>query len=121
MLIIFGNQISDHKKVRYALKEVFGIGLSTATKICHKLNIPDTVQVSELTELQQSTISMYIKQHYIVEDILRKQLNETIENYININSIKGFRFRSKLPVRGQRTHSNAKTCKKISLFSEKSK
>lgn len=114
MLIIFGKKILDSKKVRFALTQLFGIGLSSANTICNKLKIPNTLKVSELTEFQQSNLSMYIKKHYIVEDKLKQQIDKNIEFYKSINSIRGFRFRSNLPVRGQRTHSNAKTCKRLS-------
>ena len=86
----------------------------TANTICNKLCIPNTVKVSELTEFQQSNLSTYIKKYYIVEDKLKQQIDHRIDFYKSINSIRGFRYRSKLPVRGQRTHSNAKTCKRLS-------
>lgn len=114
MLIIFGKKLSDSKKVRYALTNIFGIGLTSANKICNLLNIPQTVKVSELTEIQKLSLSTYIKQHFLVESKLKQKIHENIETLIQINSVKGFRHRSKLPVRGQRTHSNAKTCKKLS-------
>jgi small subunit ribosomal protein S13 len=114
MLILFGKKLLNSKKVRYALTTIFGIGISNATKICNKLNIPTTINVSELTEYQRLSLSTYIKQHFTVEAKLKQKIHEDIENFILINSVKGFRHRSKLPVRGQRTHSNAKTCKKVS-------
>jgi small subunit ribosomal protein S13 len=114
LLIIFGKKLNTSKRIRYALTTIFGIGFSRANKICNELNIPQTVKVSELTELQKFTISSYIKQHFLVEAKLKQKVHENIETLIQINSVKGFRHRSKLPVRGQRTHSNAKTCKKLS-------
>lgn len=113
MLILFGKKLIDSKKVRYALTTIFGIGFSNANKICNFLNIPQTVKVSELTEFQKQTLSNYLKQNFLVETKLKQKIHENIETFITINSVKGFRHRSKLPVRGQRTHSNAKTCKKI--------
>ena len=114
MLIIFGKKLLDSKKVRYALTTIYGIGISSSTKICDFLNIPKTVKVSELTEPQKLSLSTYLKQHFIVEAKLKQKIYEDINSFISMNSVKGFRHRSKLPVRGQRTHSNAKTCKKIS-------
>lgn len=113
MLIIFGKKLIDTKKVRYGLKEVFGIGLSNANRICKDLSIPPTITISELTEIQKLNISTYIKQHFMVESKLKQKVYENVNDLITINCVKGFRHRSKLPVRGQRTHSNARTCKRV--------
>jgi len=113
MLIIFGKKLIDSKKVRYALTTIFGIGFANADKICNQLNIPKTVKISELTEIQKLNLVTYIKQNFSVESRLKQTIQENITNFIAINCVKGFRHRIKLPVRGQRTHSNAKTCKKI--------
>lgn len=113
MLLLFGKKLNESKKVCYALKDIFGIGISSAAKICSTLNIPPTIKIYELTEMQKAKISAILKQEYILESKLKQQISENINNLITINSIKGFRHRSKLPVRGQRTHSNAKTCRKI--------
>jgi small subunit ribosomal protein S13 len=113
MLIIFGKKLAESKKVRFGLTEVFGIGLSTANKLCNLLNIPPTITISELTETQKINISTYIKNSLCVETKLKQEVYENVETLKTINCVKGFRHRSKLPVRGQRTHSNAKTCKRV--------
>jgi small subunit ribosomal protein S13 len=112
MLIIFGKKLINSKKVRYALTDIFGIGFSSANKICNLLEIPLSVKISDLTDLQKQSLTSSIKQHFIVEARLKQQIQENIRTLISINSVKGFRHRSKLPVRGQRTHSNAKTCRR---------
>lgn len=112
MLILFGKKLLETKKVPYALTKIFGIGISNAKRIVNILNIPSMIKVSELTENQKMNISAYIKQNFVVEMKLKQQIQENIQNLITINTVKGFRHRCKLPVRGQRTHSNAKTCKK---------
>jgi len=114
MLIIFGKKLDDTKKIRNALTTIFGIGFSNANRICNFLNIPQNVKTFELTETQKTQISTYIKQHFIVEANLQKKVHENVQTMIEINCVKGFRHRTKLPVRGQRTHSNGKTCKKLS-------
>lgn len=113
MLIIFGKKINDSQQVSYALTKIYGIGLTSATKICNFLNIPKTLKVQDLTEYQQTQISSYIKQHFVIETNLKRKVSKNIETLIAINSRKGFRHRSKLPVNGQRTHSNAKTCRRV--------
>lgn len=112
MLIILGKQISFNRKVRYALTEILGIGISKSTKMCNLLSIPFNLKIVELTEYQSLLITTYIKENFLIESLLQSEVKSNIKNYIEINSVRGFRHRSKLPVRGQRTHSNGKTRKK---------
>ena len=115
MLIIFGKKISDKKKIRYALTDLYGIGLVQASVICDNLNLPPNITIKDLTEHQISQISKYIKNNFKVENQLKKYVKNNINIYINNKSLRGFRHRNKLPVRGQRTHSNARTCKRVFL------
>jgi len=112
MLIIFGKKISDEKQVRYALPEIYGIGFSSANNICNLLDIPYNIKIRELTEHQKFLISTYIKENYLIDTQLKIQIQENIQTTIDIKSVRGFRHRSKLPVRGQRTHSNGRTRKR---------
>lgn len=112
MLIIFGKKISEKKKIRYALTGLYGIGIKRANSICNTLNLPLNLTVNDLTEAQKLKISKFIKQNLKIESQLNKQIKDNINKYITNKSIRGFRHRNKLPVRGQRTHTNAKTCKK---------
>jgi small subunit ribosomal protein S13 len=113
MLIIFGKKISEKKKIRYALTDLYGIGKNKANIICDALNLPQNLTVTNLTENQKLKLSKYIKQNLKVESQLNKQIKDNINKYITNKSIRGFRHRNKLPVRGQRTHTNAKTCRKF--------
>ena len=110
MLIIFGKKITDDKKVRYALTEIFGIGYSISNRMCNLLNIP--LKISDLTENQKFHISTYIKENFLIDTQLKLQIKNNIQNFIEIKSVRGFRHRTNLPVRGQRTHSNGRTRKK---------
>lgn len=112
MLIIFGKKITDEKKIRYALTTLYGIGYKQASKICDTLSIPLNAKLSDLNEVQKLEISQYIKQNLIIEDKLKKLIKNNIEKYISNSSVRGFRHRNNLPVRGQRTHTNAKTQRK---------
>mgnify|MGYP000029423854 CR=1 FL=1 len=115
MLIIFGKRISENKKIRYALTDLYGIGIKQSFEICNKLNLPRNLTVKDLTENQKLNISKYIKQNLKIENQLKKKLKANINKYITNESLRGFRYRNNLPVRGQRTHSNAKTCRKKKL------
>jgi len=119
MFILFGKKLPETKRIDFALTKIFGIGISNAQKICKFLNIPYTITTQELTELQKINISTYIKQTFNVELKLKQQISVNIENLISTNSVKGFRHRSNLPVRGQRTHSNAQTCRRVKMILNK--
>ena len=70
MLIIFGKKITNEKKVRFALTEVYGIGYSISNKMCNLLNIPLNLKISDLTENQKFNISMYIKENFLIDNLL---------------------------------------------------
>jgi small subunit ribosomal protein S13 len=112
MLILFGKKISDDKPVRYALTKIFGIGITRSSLICNFLNIPFNLKIKDLTENQKFQITTYIKENFCVDLQLKTQIKNNIQDFIDIKSVRGFRHRSNLPVRGQRTHSNGKTRKR---------
>lgn len=112
MLSLFRKKISDNKKVVKGLTEVYGIGYRKSVIICKTLGISLNTMVGNLAKSDANRLVKYIKNNLIVEDFLKKQRRTDIERYINNLSIKGFRHRNKLPVRGQRTHTNARTRKK---------
>jgi small subunit ribosomal protein S13 len=113
MLIIFGIKLPQNKKIRYALTSLYGIGLTTASQICDQLSFPTNITINDLTETQKLALSRLIKQNYKIESTLRKEVRKNIEKYVKNESIRGFRHRHGLPVRGQRTHTNAKTQRKL--------
>ena len=113
MLVIFGVNLSKEKKVIYSLTQLYGIGLTTAKKICCELGISPNLKVYELTEFQQFQIMRKIKEEYILENNLREQVKGDVQRYISNGCIRGFRHKHKLPVRGQRTHSNGKTPRRV--------
>ena len=113
MLVIFGVKLSKEKKVMFSLSELYGIGFTTAKKICYELAISPNLKVYELTEFQQFQIMRKIKEEYILESNLREQVKADVQRYISNGSVRGFRHKHKLPVRGQRTHSNGKTPRRV--------
>ena len=115
MLIIFGKKIAKNKKIRYALTSLYGIGVKQAFQICNILNLPRNLTIKDLTENQKLEISKYIKQNLKVENQLKKKIRANVQRYIENESVRGFRYRNNLPVRGQRTHTNAKNCRKKNI------
>jgi small subunit ribosomal protein S13 len=113
MLVIFGVTLPKDKKIEYALPLLYGIGPASANKICCELGFAPNLKVSDLTEEQQFEIAKKVKEEYRLESNLREEVKGNIQRYITNGSIRGFRHRNKLPVRGQRTQSNSRTPRRV--------
>ncbi len=111
MARIAGINIPQNKIVSVALTYIHGIGLFSSKKICKKLNISKETRVSQLTEDQVLKIREYIDQNHKVEGDLRREISVNIKRLVDLASYRGSRHKKKLPVRGQRTHCNARTRK----------
>ena len=111
MARIAGVDLPRDKKISIALAYVYGIGRPLANKILAGLSAqikPDT-RVKDLTEDQVGLINSVIQKEYKVEGELRREITANLKRYVEINSYKGYRHRRNLPVRGQRTRTNART------------
>ena len=111
MARIAGINIPQNKVVPVALTYIHGMGLFTAKKICKELNIKNELRVNELTEEQVLKIREFIDGNYKVEGDLRRETSMNIKRLVDLASYRGSRHKKKLPVRGQRTHCNARTRK----------
>ena len=111
MARIAGINIPQNKIVSIALTYIHGIGLVSSQKICKKLNITDRTRVNDLSEDQVLKIREYIDQNHKVEGDLRREISLNIKRLVDLVTYRGTRHKKKLPVRGQRTHSNARTRK----------
>jgi len=108
---IAGIDIPDKKKVQYALQYVHGIGPKLAKDILTEAGVNPDKRANELTDQELSQITTVIDASYIVEGALRRQTSQNIQRLRDIKSYRGERHRKGLPVRGQRTRSNARTRK----------
>ncbi|GAB4110198.1 MAG: 30S ribosomal protein S13 [Acidobacteriota bacterium] len=108
---IAGVNIPDHKRVQIALTYIYGIGKSRAKKICDKAGIDVYRKVNTLTEEEAGRIRQIIQDEGRVEGDLRKEVQLSIKRLMDIGCYRGLRHRRGLPVRGQRTHTNARTRK----------
>jgi len=108
---IAGIDIPKNKHIVISLTYIFGIGRSTAQKILSELGIEPQRKTSDLTEEEVIKIREYIDTNIKVEGDLRREVSKNIKRLIDINSYKGIRHKRSLPVRGQRTHTNARTRK----------
>ena len=111
MARIAGINIPTNKRVKIALTYIHGIGLSSSKKICELANIKDQTRVNNLTEGELSKIRDIIDKEYLVEGDLRRKISLDVKRYLDLGCLRGLRHRKNLPVRGQRTHTNARTRK----------
>jgi len=108
---IIGIDIPDRKRLVIALTYIYGIGPKVAIEIIHKLGLNPDMKSSGLTEDDIAKINNLLQSEYVVEGDLRRQVQNNIKRLINIHSYRGLRHRTGLPVRGQRTQTNARTRK----------
>ena len=111
MARIAGTDLPRDKRVEIGLTYIFGVGNQTAHVILDDLDIDRGTQVRDLTDSEVVNIRQYIDANLTVEGDLRREVAQNIKRKIEIGSYQGFRHRRGLPVRGQRTHTNARTRK----------
>jgi len=109
MVRIAGVDLKDYKKVEFALIDIFGIGKHNVLKILGETNVDKSKRIRELTEEELSRIQKEIEENYTVEGDLRREIAENIKRLRVIGTYRGLRHGKNLPVRGQRTRSNART------------
>jgi small subunit ribosomal protein S13 len=108
---IAGVNIPTNKRVLIGLQYIHGIGAAKAREIVTKVGIPDERRVSQLTDQEVLQIREVIDRDYIVEGDLRRETAMNIKRLMDLGAYRGLRHRRGLPVRGQRTHTNARTRK----------
>jgi len=108
---IAGVNIPTNKRVLIALQYIHGIGQKSAAEIMQKVSIPDERRVSQLTDQEVLHIREMIDRDYVVEGDLRREVSMNIKRLMDLGCYRGLRHRRGLPVRGQRTHTNARTRK----------
>ena len=111
MARIAGVNIPSEKRVEIALRYIYGIGPARAKKIVTALKFPDSLRAKNLTDEQVIEISRYIEQNFKVEGDVRRETTMDIKRLQDLKTYRGLRHRNRLPVRGQRTQTNARTRK----------
>ncbi|MDE0944940.1 MAG: 30S ribosomal protein S13 [Alphaproteobacteria bacterium] len=111
MARIAGINIPTNKRVEISLTYIHGIGRTKATEICGKVGIPRERRVAELTDQEVIQIREVIDQDHMVEGDLRRDVAMNIKRLMDLGCYRGIRHRKGLPLRGQRTHTNARTRK----------
>ena len=111
MARISGVNLPTNKRVNVALTYIYGIGSTIANEICKNVGISDDKRVNKLTADEVLKIREYIENKYKVEGDLRSEVSLNVKRLTDLGTYRGLRHRKKLPVRGQRTHTNARTRK----------
>ena len=111
MARIAGVDLPRDKRMVIALTYIYGVGRTRAQMICELAEVDESRQVRDLTEEEVVNVRRAIEQNFGVEGDLRREVAENIKRKIDIGSYQGMRHRHGLPVRGQRTHTNARTRK----------
>ena len=108
---LIGVDIPNNKRLEIALTYIYGVGRTTANKICDELKLERGMKARDLTEEQVAQLATYIQKAYPVEGQLRRTVAAAINRLRDIGCYRGLRHRRGLPVRGQRTRTNARTRK----------
>jgi small subunit ribosomal protein S13 len=108
---ISGVDLPREKRVEIGLTYIYGIGLTTATKILAETGVNPDTRVKDLTEEETVRLREYIDKNLKIEGDLRREVSQNVKRLMEIGSYRGLRHRKGLPVRGQRTHTNARTRK----------
>ncbi len=111
MARVIGVDIPNNKRLEIALTYIYGIGRTTADKVCVELAMDPGMKVRDLTEEQITNLANHIQKKYAVEGVLRRQVAASISRLRDISCYRGLRHRRSLPVRGQRTRTNARSRK----------
>ena len=111
MARISGVNIPTNKRASIALTYIFGIGPKRAADICLKASIDKSKRVNQLSEEDIGKVRELIDKNYVIEGDLRREIAMNIKRFNDMGCYRGLRHRKKLPVRGQRTHTNARTRK----------
>ena len=111
MAHIAGVNVPTNKRVHIALTYVHGIGLTGSKRICKAVEIGEERRINNLSEDELTKIREMIDKDFLVEGDLRRKTSMDIKRYLDLGCLRGLRHRKNLPVRGQRTHTNARTRK----------
>jgi len=111
MARIAGVDLPRNKRIEIALRSIYGVGPQVAREVCNKAGVPLGRKADELTEVDVVRIRDVLENQYKVEGDLRRQIAMDIKRLMDLGCYRGLRHRKGLPVRGQRTHTNARTRK----------
>ena len=112
-LTLYGITLPAHRPVNRALQLLPGLGERRALELCQTLGFAPNLRIQDLTGTQEASLATYLRQHYLVAGPLAEARARALDRLRRNGSIRGYRIRTGLPVRGQRTHSNGKTARRL--------
>ncbi len=112
MVFFMQQNLHPQMKMRRALAQIYGIGLFTANQLCDQLGLRANIAVKNMSAVQFDQLARVMSHYHITGQELERLVNQDITRFVRIGVYKGFRFTQGLPVRGQRTHTNAKNTRK---------
>jgi len=121
MIVLLNVPLKDSQRVVITLTQIFGINKTTSKDICAQLGFSETLKVSDLTQNHQERLSQALRQLYVVENERLSLIRKQTQRLVSISSWRGIRLSQGLPCRGQRTHGNARTAKRLNAHRVKRK
>nr|ULQ69513.1 ribosomal protein S13 [Isolepis setacea] len=112
MFYLLGARLLPDEQVRIASTKIHGIGSKKAIQLCYQLGLSGNIKINELSKYKIHQFSKMISQDHVVHWELKRGERADIERLISINCYRGIRHKDRLPLRGQRTHTNARTARK---------
>ena len=113
MVLILNKKLKDKKNSLHSLRGCFGVGITLSQQICDLLGISYKVKLNKLNSLQRSRLVELVSQNYQINALLSSDIKKQKARLVSIGSYRGFRLTRGLPCRGQRTHGNSRTCRKL--------
>lgn len=113
MIYLFHTNLQPNKTVNKALEKIHGIGRKQSQQICNQLGISNQIRINQLSNNQLEKLTNLVNTNYQIGSDLARVRKNNITRLVRIASYRGFRHTEGLPVRGQRTHGNSKTCRKF--------
>lgn len=104
--------LRPHVKIRKALTQIYGIGFFVSNQLCDQMGFSRTMLVKQVNVSQLDRLARIIGRYHVTGKELQRSIDQSIERFVRISNYKGFRFTQGLPVRGQRTHTNARSTRK---------
>lgn len=115
MVYFLNTNLDQNKKTNLALRGIYGIGKTLASKICNQLGLNENVKLNQLNDVEIERISQLINENFYFGTELKQNLHRQKTRLVRISSYRGFRHKQGLPSRGQRTHTNANNARKFAL------
>lgn len=117
MIYIFETEVANKKPLKISLQKIYGLGKKSSILLCKQLGFSDNIKISELSPLQLSKLIKTIERSkLLITNELRKSQSFSLRNLVGIKAYRGLRRITGLPVRGQRTHTNAKSSRRQKRF-----